>query len=140
MFRESGYNDALQAWVERSKGMATLHMNAGDDVKLNLMKRARATIMPSNFGEPFGLVALESMACGTPAIVTSDGGLPEVVGTGPEAGGFICDTYAQIVDAVRNSHKINPNTCRKRAEMFSREIMAENYLNYYKEALNGNEW
>lgn len=139
-FKEPGYTEAVKAWAERSKGLVTLHFDVKDDVKIKLMKHARACIMPSAMAEPFGLFAVESMAMGTPIIVTRDGGLPEVVGEGPESGGFVCNTFHDIVEAVRNSNKISPERCRKRAEMFSREIMGQNYLSEYRKILDGEEW
>jgi len=90
--------------------------------------------------EPFGLFAVESMAVGTPIIVTRDGALPEVVGEGPHSGGFVCDTFKDIVEAVRNSKIISSERCRKRAEMFSREIMCKNYVSEYRAILGGEEW
>jgi glycosyltransferase involved in cell wall biosynthesis len=140
MFKEPGYTDVVEAWANRSKGMVKLYLDADNDVKIKLMKHARACIMPSAFHEPFGLFALESMACGTPIIVTRDGGLPEVVGEGPGSGGFVCDTFHDIVEAIRNSRSISSQSCLKRAEMFSREIMARNYLKEYNDILNGKEW
>jgi len=139
-FKEPGYQEVVKAWAERSKGMVKLHLNASDEVKINLMKHARATIIPSGFGEPFCLVVVESNACGTPVIATRDGGIPEVVGEGPDSGGFVCTTFHDIVESIKNSRKISPGRCRKRAEMFSREKMAKNYLGYYKEILDGEEW
>jgi len=139
-FLEVAYQDVVKAWAERSFGMVKLYLNVNNDVKIGLMKKAMATIMPSGFREPFGSVAVESMACGVPAIVTRDGGLPEVVGEGPDSGGFICDSYEEIVEAINNIHNIYPERCRKRSELFSREINANNYLGYYRQILAGGEW
>ena len=139
-FKEPGYTDAVEAWANRTKGFVKLHLDAEEGVKVNLMKRARACIMPSAMAEPFGLFAVESMAVGTPIIVTRDGALPEVVGEGPDSGGFVCNTFKDIVEAVRNSRKISQDRCRKRAEMFSRRIMAENYVKEYRKILDGEEW
>jgi glycosyltransferase involved in cell wall biosynthesis len=139
-FLEHTYQDVIRAWAERSFGMVKLHLNVDNDVKIGLMKKAMATIMPSGFKEPFGSVAVESMACGAPAIVTRDGGLPEVVGEGPDSGGFICDSYEEILEAINNIHTISPERCRKRSELFSREKNAQNYLHYYRQILAGDEW
>jgi len=140
MFREVGYADAVKAWANRTKGFVRLFLDATHEVKINLMRNARATIVPSAFGEPFGSVCVESMACGTPVIALADGGIPEVVGRGPDSGGIVCTSYKEIVDGVLNSKSISPQRCRKRAEMFSREKNAENYMMFYKEILAGREW
>lgn len=139
-FKEPGYQDCIQAWGQRSRGLVKFHININNDEKIRLIQKARAMIIPSRFEEPFGSVAVESMACGTPAIVMRDGALPEVVGEGPDAGGIVCETYKQLVESIKKAHKISPETCRKRAELFSREINAQNYLGYYKQILSGDEW
>ena len=116
-----------------------LHIDAPENLKLQILSKAKCTIVPSTFGEPFGLVAVESMACGTPVVATPDGALPEVVKHGKT--GYIASSLTEMAEYVLNIDSINPKECRKHVERhFTKEKMAENYLKLYKQILNGDEW
>ncbi len=95
------------------------------------MQEAKALIFPSKMGEPAGLVAEESMSCGTPVIAFDDGAIKEYTIHGKT--GFICNTIEEMVEAVKNIHTIRPEDCRKRAEELSRETMAKNYITLYEQ-------
>lgn len=82
--------------------------------------------------------AMEAMSCGTPVIATRDGAIPEYVID--RETGFICDSVDEMVQAVNNIYKINPEDCRHRAEELSRQVMAENYVKLYRKILNDEEW
>jgi len=106
------------------------------DVKVKLMQNAKAILIPSQMGEPFGLIAAEAMACGTPAICLNDGALKEVVSHGKT--GFICDSTDQMVNAIGIVNQIEPKRCRQRVQnLFTKEVMAQNYLKLYREARAG---
>ena len=110
------------------------------EVKLGYLRDSRSVLIPSAFGEPFGLVALEALASGRPVICLNDGALPEVVENG--VSGFVCDSAREMARVVRDGSdlKLSGEICRRRAERFSREKMAEGYLGLYSEVLKGNEW
>ena len=116
----------------------TIYKDVGHELKIKKMQEAKTLILPSKMNEPFGLVAIEAMACGTPVICTRDGALPEIVIDGVT--GFICDTEEQMIEAVGKIHEINPLECRKRAEQFSKKIMAENYVKLYQKIMKGEDW
>lgn len=89
-------------------------------------KNAKATLVPIRWEEPFGLVAIESMACGTPVIAFRRGSMPEVVEHGKT--GFIVDTIDEMADAVKKIDTINRSDCRVRVnEKFSTEHMVDRY-------------
>ncbi len=92
---------------------------------------ARATLFPSDWPEPFGLVMIESMAAGTPVIALRRGSVPEVIEDG--VSGFICDDVDEMVDAVARVGDIDPEACRRRAERFSAEAMCRGYVEVYEE-------
>jgi glycosyltransferase involved in cell wall biosynthesis len=93
---------------------------------------AAALLFPIRWPEPFGLVMVEAMACGTPVIAFRQGSVPEVVEDGVT--GFICDDEASMVEAVGRIHEIDRARCRQVAEeRFSPDRMADAYLQVYRE-------
>ena len=106
--------------------------------KVKYLQNAKALLIPSQFGEPFGLIAVEAMACGTVPIALRDGALPEIIEHGKS--GFICDSINEMVEAVKRVETVDPSDCRKRAEQFSKERMAERYEHLYKRVSSGDEW
>lgn len=115
-----------------------MYKDVPHELKIKKMQEAKALIFPSKMGEPAGLVAIESMACGTPVIAFDDGAIKEYVIHNKT--GFICNTIEDMIVALNNIHTIKSEDCRKRAEELSRENMARNYLKLYYQILNGNEW
>jgi glycosyltransferase involved in cell wall biosynthesis len=110
------------------------------EVKLQHLQRCRSVVIPSAWGEPFGLAAVEAMATGAPVICLKDGALSELVEHGET--GFICESPAQMVEVIKNGldQNLKPESCRRRAEQFSRESMAERYIELYSELMQGHEW
>ena len=90
---------------------------------------ARATVFPSDWPEPFGLVMIESLAAGTPVIALRRGSVPEILVDGVT--GFICDDLEGLVAAVDRLGEIDPEACRASARRFSAERMAEGYLGVF---------
>jgi glycosyltransferase involved in cell wall biosynthesis len=102
--------------------------------KVELLQNARATLFPIDWEEPFGLVMIESMACGTPVIATRRGSVPEVVEDGRS--GIIVDDYREMVDALPRADELEPLELRHAAEArFSRERMVADYLDAYERAI-----
>lgn len=99
--------------------------------KVELLQRARATLFPIEWEEPFGLVMVESMACGTPVIATRSGAVPEVIEHGVT--GLILDDYRLIPVAVEDAARLDPAAIRRAAEeRFSPERMVDDYLRAYR--------
>lgn len=115
-----------------------MYKDVPHDFKIRKMQEAKALLFPSAMGEPYGLVAVEAMACGTPVIASNDGAISEVVIHNKT--GFICNSIEEMIDSVNKIDKINPEDCRKRAEELSRQNMAKNYENLYYKMLKGEEW
>lgn len=102
--------------------------------KLKLLCGAKALLSPVQWEEPFGLVNVEALACGTPVIALRRGSLPELI---TEGVGFVCDTVDAMVAAVGKLDNINPNDCRRLAEeRFSAACMTLGYLAAYKKVIN----
>jgi glycosyltransferase involved in cell wall biosynthesis len=94
--------------------------------KYVLLAGARALLFPIAWPEPFGMVMIEAMACGTPVLATARGSVPEVVADGLT--GFVRATPDELVDAVARIHEIDRRACRRWvAERFSAEAMTAGY-------------
>jgi len=114
--------------------LLSLHEDLPREMILDLYRRARCTLFTSQWEEPFGLVMIESMACGTPVIALRRGAVPEVIVD--KKTGFVVDDEDEMVQAVKNIGKIRPQDCRRHVEEnYSREKMAENYVAVYKKIL-----
>jgi glycosyltransferase involved in cell wall biosynthesis len=91
---------------------------------------ARALLFPIDWPEPFGLVLIEALACGTPVIAYRRGSVPEILEDGVT--GFIVDNASQAVAAVRRLPEISRQRCRQAFETrFSVGRMAGDYLALY---------
>ncbi|MEP6910186.1 MAG: glycosyltransferase family 4 protein [Actinomycetota bacterium] len=103
--------------------------------KVELLQDARATLFPIEWEEPFGLVMVESMACGTPVIATRYGAVPEVIEHGRS--GIIVDNYRQIAAALEQADALDPWECRRYVEeRFAPERMVGDYVDAYEIALS----
>jgi glycosyltransferase involved in cell wall biosynthesis len=103
--------------------------------KVELLQHARATLFPIEWEEPFGLVMIESMACGTPVIATRRGSVPEVVEHGRS--GVIVDDYRIMGAALEEADRIDPIECRRYVEeRFSPLRMVRDYLRAYEAAID----
>src|SRR5213076_1989729 len=102
--------------------------------KVELLQNARATLFPIEWEEPFGLVMIESMACGTPVIATRHGAVPEVMGDG--RGGIVVDHWRRIPDVLERADEIDPLECRRYVEeQFAPERMVADYERAYADAI-----
>jgi glycosyltransferase involved in cell wall biosynthesis len=102
----------------------------GEAEKASFLGNARATLFPIDWPEPFGLVTIESMACGTPVIAYRCGSVPEVVEDGVT--GYIVDSIEGAVAAVDRVGALDRALIRQRfEERFSVERMAKDYLAVY---------
>jgi glycosyltransferase involved in cell wall biosynthesis len=102
----------------------------GEHQKSEFLGNAAALLFPIAWREPFGLVMIEAMACGTPVIAFHNGSVPEVLEDGVT--GFIVRSEAEAINAVRHLGALNRD--RIRAEFDSRftaQHMAQNYLKLY---------
>jgi glycosyltransferase involved in cell wall biosynthesis len=107
----------------------------GDDAKNDLIGNARALLMPIDWPEPFGLVMIEAMACGTPVIAYRNGSVPEIIKDGIT--GFIVENQEQAIAAATNIGRIDRRRCRQVfEERFAARVMATRYLDVYQELLD----
>src|SRR5206468_899638 len=105
------------------------------DEKVELLQNARATLFPIEWAEPFGLVMIESMACGTPVIATRHGAVPEVIEHGRS--GIVVDSYREMAAAIDDAVQLEPQECRDYVESrFAPERMVDDYLGAYRAAVD----
>lgn len=98
--------------------------------KDEFLGRAAALLFPIRWPEPFGLVMVEAMACGTPVLALRDGSVPEIVEHGKS--GFVCRDEQELVAATREIASLNRGECRREVEQrFSPAAMAEGYERVY---------
>jgi glycosyltransferase involved in cell wall biosynthesis len=103
----------------------------GDHEKEALLGNATALLFPIDWAEPFGLVMIEAMACGTPVIAWRAGSVPEVMVEGVT--GFIVDTMDAAVAATNRVGSLSRRRCRRLFEdRFTVERMAADYLRLYR--------
>lgn len=109
-----------------------------DAQKPELIGNASALLFPIDWPEPFGLVMIEAMACGTPIIAWRCGSVPEIMEDGVT--GFIVDSDAEAVTAVHRLAKIDRAGVRAAFERrFTAHVMAENYLALYAAIIHAAE-
>jgi glycosyltransferase involved in cell wall biosynthesis len=102
----------------------------GDEQKSEFLGNARALLFPIDWPEPFGLVMIEAMACGTPVIAWNRGSVPEIVDHGVT--GYIVDSEEEAVAALSNIGQIDRRTVRAEFERrFAARTMARSYLDLY---------
>jgi glycosyltransferase involved in cell wall biosynthesis len=106
----------------------------GDREKQSFLGHASALLFPIDWPEPFGLVMIEAMACGTPVIAFRRGSVPEVIDDGVT--GFLCEDVDEAVEAVGRLSEISRAGCRSVLEQrFTAERMAHDYLDIYQREL-----
>jgi glycosyltransferase involved in cell wall biosynthesis len=102
----------------------------GEDVKSEFLGNAKALLFPIDWPEPFGLVVIESLACGTPVIAWDCGSVPEIVE--PGVTGYVVRTIEEAVESVARVGGVSRKQIRHAFELrFSSTVMAMQYLTIY---------
>ena len=102
-----------------------------DKEKSEFLSGAVALLVPIDWPEPFGLVMIEAMACGTPVIAFNRGSVPEVVDEGVT--GFIVEDETGAIGAVDRLGQLSRERIRKQFEArFTARRMAQDYLSVYR--------
>jgi glycosyltransferase involved in cell wall biosynthesis len=100
--------------------------------KDDFLGEAYAMLAPYDWPEPFGLVFIESLACGTPVIAYRRGSIPEIIDHGVT--GFTCDTMEEMIQSVRHISVLNRIHCRQAFEArFTSERMVRDYIRVYEQ-------
>jgi glycosyltransferase involved in cell wall biosynthesis len=127
--RDRAYFESI---APRLRGPRVRHIGeATDEEKQELYANARALLFPVDWPEPFGLVMIEALACGTPVLARPRGAVPEVIEH--RKTGVLCDSPKDFVRAVEGLDEIDRATCRAEFERrFTADAMAERYERIYE--------
>jgi glycosyltransferase involved in cell wall biosynthesis len=103
--------------------------------KQKFLQGAVATLMPVQWDEPFGLVAIESLASGTPVIANARGALPEIIEDG--VSGYLVETIDGLAEKINQVHVLNRDNARKRyLEYFTSDNMVNAYEALYYDLID----
>jgi glycosyltransferase involved in cell wall biosynthesis len=107
------------------------YLGALNDAEKNIyLGQAKALLFPIEWNEPFGMVMIEAMACGTPVIAFNRGSVPEIVKNG--VSGFSVSDERQMAEKISLLNTINRAACRQAAyERFDVKVIAREYLNLW---------
>jgi glycosyltransferase involved in cell wall biosynthesis len=112
----------------------TVYGEADADEKRRLLAGARCLLFPIQWEEPFGMVMIEALACGTPVIALDGGAVAEIVDDG--ISGYICSDPSEFPDAIHRLNRIDPAACRRTvAERFNIDKLGAGYEAVYRGAL-----
>lgn len=141
------HNDQLDYWDKKIKpsihGKIKKKGHVSRDILFKYYRNAKALLFPIQWEEPFGLVMIEAMACGTPVIAFNRGSVPEIVMDGKT--GFVVDPLNKkgkpniggLINAIKNIDKISRGECRRHIEdNFTIKRMIDGYENAYRQLLN----
>jgi glycosyltransferase involved in cell wall biosynthesis len=126
------YEDVVRPAIEGADAEHLGELSSDDRDKL--YAACHATLMPGNWPEPFGLVAIESLACGTPVLSRRVGALPEIIREGVD--GYFGDDTQQLAFRVADIDLLDRPAIRSSVlERFSASRMADGYLEVYRRVL-----
>jgi glycosyltransferase involved in cell wall biosynthesis len=124
------FKERLQPLIDASR--TELVGEVDDFRKEGFLQNATALIFPIDWPEPFGLVMIEAMACGTPVIAFRRGSVPEIIENGLT--GFVVDNEEEAVAAVGRVHEFDRRSIRAAFEKrFTARRMAQDYVRHYRD-------
>lgn len=133
--REEAEFDYYRSEVEPLLGGDIEYVGELDEPdKYELMGAAVALLNPIQWAEPFGLVMIESLACGTPVVATSAGSVPEIIDDGRT--GFVRDRPDDLASCLQHAGDLDRAGCREAAETrFSTARMVADHIDLYNELI-----
>jgi glycosyltransferase involved in cell wall biosynthesis len=134
---QPGQEQYYRALVEPHIDGRTVHYigEVGGTAKQELFANAAALLMPVRWREPFGMVMVEALACGTPVIAFPEGAAAEIVIDGEN--GILVADETEMAHAVERLGSIDPERCRASvADRYDVSIAAAGYERVYREAIN----
>ena len=135
--REPAEHDYFKHQIEPELGPDVEYLGEiGPGERKQLLRGAAALVNPISWAEPFGLVMIEAMACGTPVIAYPHGAAPEIVSHGVT--GFLCADTREATAALVRIGDLSRAACRSAVQAeFSADRMVRDYLAVFRHAMNG---
>ena len=129
------YQNSIEPLLRDSRSFVEFIGEIGGEDKDELMGNAYALLFPIDWPEPFGLVMIESLACGTPVVAWNNGSVPEVLADGET--GFVVDTIEEAVKGVDQVDRLSRHECRRAFEQrFDATRMARSYVEVYSRLIH----
>jgi glycosyltransferase involved in cell wall biosynthesis len=130
------YKQTIEPLLHESRSFVEFVGEVGGQDKDEFLGNAHALLFPIDWPEPFGLVMIEALACGTPVIGWRNGSVPEVIEDGVT--GFVVDSVEAAVEAVGRVAGLERSTCRQVFERrFDATRMAHDYVDTYRRLVHG---
>jgi glycosyltransferase involved in cell wall biosynthesis len=130
------FTQTIQPLLYESRSFVEFVGEVGGREKDEFLGNAYAMLFPIDWPEPFGLVMIEALACGTPVIAWRNGSVPEVIEDGRT--GFVVNSVEEAVEAVGRIAWLDRPMCRKRfEERFDASRMARDYVEVYRRLVHG---
>jgi glycosyltransferase involved in cell wall biosynthesis len=128
---ENGYfHQVIEPLLRESKDWVEFIGEVGGQEKDDFLGNAHALLFPIDWPEPFGLVMIEALACGTPVVAWRNGSVPEVIKDGVT--GFVVECEDEAVDVLPKVARLSRQRCRREfEERFDAARMAQDYLDVY---------
>ncbi|MBB5414269.1 glycosyltransferase family 4 protein [Paraburkholderia atlantica] len=124
------FRERIDPLLRRSTAFTEYLGEVGGLARRRLIQNARALLLPIEWDEPFGMVMIEAMACGTPVIAFRRGAVPELIDDG--VSGLLVDNVDEAVQAVARIDSIERGACRHAFERrFTAARMTDDYLTIY---------
>jgi glycosyltransferase involved in cell wall biosynthesis len=129
------FTRTLEPLIQAGRPLVEFLGEIGQQEKNDLLGHAAAMLFPIEWPEPFGLVMIEALACGTPVIGWRRGSVPEVLDDGLT--GYIVDSVEEAVRAVSRIDRLSRATCRRAfEERFDARRMALDYVGVYERVIS----
>jgi glycosyltransferase involved in cell wall biosynthesis len=130
------YKQHIEPLLAASRSFVEFIGEVGGKDKDEFLGDAHALLFPIDWPEPFGLVMIEALACGTPVIAWRNGSVPEVLAD--PASGFIVHSIEEAVAAVRDVGRLSRRACRRVfEERYDAARMARDYVEVYRRLAHG---
>jgi glycosyltransferase involved in cell wall biosynthesis len=125
------FQSTIAPLLNESRSFVEFVGEVGGERKDEFLRGAAALLFPIDWPEPFGLVMIEALACGTPVIAWRNGSVPEIIDHGVT--GFVVDSFDEAITCVGRISEIRRSECRRAfEERFDSRRMALDYVGVYR--------
>jgi len=132
------YTKKIFAIIE-NKSYIQLMQNISSEEIASFFGNSDALLFPIQWDEPFGLVMIESLFCGTPVIGFSRGSVPEIIED--KVNGFVCENENEMYDAILSIEMIERRKCHNSVlAKFTEDIVYKNYMQYYEQVIKDSNY